>query len=109
MPTTKPIPLPKHWTKHLRSGVLHAFSLAQAALTYAWGRAAQKSSSRSAQAEIDRLRAEIAHLNEELAIKDSRWRRHSPRRRPHYGPVQRMQILRLRPTASAAPAGRRLL
>lgn len=92
----KSISLPRHWTRHLRSGVLHAISLAQVALTHAWGRAATRSPASRHQAEIDRLRAEVTHLEEELAIKDSRWRRHSPRRRPHYGPTQRMQILRLR-------------
>ena len=28
--------LPRHWATHLRSAVLHAICLAQAALTYAW-------------------------------------------------------------------------
>jgi len=76
--TPRSISLPKHWTLHLRSGVLHAISLAQAALTQAWGRAAPRSAATRHQAEIDRPRAEVTHLEEELAIKDSRWRRHSP-------------------------------
>jgi len=54
----KSISLPRHWTQHLRSGVLHAISLAQAALTHAWGRAATQSSLARHQSEIDRLRAE---------------------------------------------------
>ena len=91
MPTRTPaltIPLPRGWTKLVRSATLHAISVANTALTHAWSRAATHSSPRRAQAEIDRLRTEVAHLNEELAIKDSRWLRHSPRRRPHYGPIQ---------------------
>ena len=48
------------------------------------------------QAEIDRLCTELSLLEEELEIKDARWARLHPRRRPHYGPVQRMRILKLR-------------
>jgi hypothetical protein len=36
-------------------------------LTHAWGKAAARSSPRRAQAEIDPVRAEVAHLNEESA------------------------------------------
>jgi len=88
--------LPRNWSKLVRSGVLHAVSLAHAAVTLSWSRAASRGSPHRQRAEIDRLRAEITHLKEEMAIKDSRWGRHSPRRRPHYGPVFRMRILRLR-------------
>jgi len=91
---SQPIPLPKGWPKFVRSGVLHAISLGAIAMTSAWARATKARSKRRLQADIDRLRAEVVHLEEELAIKDSRWGRHSPRRRPHYGPVQRMRILR---------------
>ena len=35
-------------------------------------------------------------LTEELDLKDSRWARVPARRRPYYGPVQRMRILELR-------------
>jgi len=95
MPRSQPIPLPKGWPKVVRSGVLHAISIGATAMTAAWARAMKARSKRRLQADIDRLRAEVTHLEEELAIKDSRWGRHSPRRRPHYGPVQRMRILRL--------------
>jgi len=47
-------------------------------------------------AEADRLRTEIRLLEEELAVKDARWIRLPARRRPHYGPVQRMRVLKLR-------------
>lgn len=88
--------LPRNWPQLVRSGVLHAVSLAQAAVTLSWSKAVGRGSPHRQRAEIDRLRAEITHLKEEMAIKDSRWGRHSPRRRPHYGPVFRMRILRLR-------------
>ncbi|MCP3917779.1 MAG: helix-turn-helix domain-containing protein, partial [bacterium] len=100
MPSPKTIPLPRNWPDLVRSGVLHAISLASTALTVAWSRASTRSSQHRERAEIDRLRAEIEHLKEEMAIKDSRWGRHSPRRRPHYGPIQRMRILRLRAARS---------
>ena len=70
-PTTPP--LPRGWTKHVRSGVLHAISLASTALTHSWGMAARRGSPRRLAAEIDRLRAEVTHLKEEMEIKDSRW------------------------------------
>ena len=65
-------------------------------MTTAWARASQGRATERLRGEVDRLGAEVAHLQEEMAIKDSRWGRHSPRRRPHYGPVHRMRILRLR-------------
>jgi hypothetical protein len=55
---SKFIPLPRHWSEHLRSGVLHAISIAQTALTCAWARAASRSPARRHPAEIDCLRAE---------------------------------------------------
>ncbi len=80
-------PLPRGWTKRTRSSVLHAISLAFAALTRAWG---SSSTSRRRmtrlQADLDRAMTEIALLNEELAIKNDRLGRVRPRRRPHYGP-----------------------
>ena len=92
-----PFPLPRGWTKIVRSAVLHVISLASAAMTAAWARAATSRSARRRQAaEADRLRAEVALLHEELEIKDARWSRAPARRRPHYGPIQRMRVLKLR-------------
>ena len=91
------IPLPKGWRKVTRAGVLHAISVAAMAMTSAWSKAsAGRPSRRRALAEIDRLRTEVALLTEELELKDSRWVRVPARRRPYYGPVQRMRILQLR-------------
>ena len=36
--SSPPTPLPKGWTKVINAAVLHAISLAAAALTAAWGR-----------------------------------------------------------------------
>ena len=85
--------LPNQWPDHVKSGVLHAISLASVALSYAHGRATGR---RRLRAELERARTEIALLREELAIKDERWSRSHSRRRPHYLPVQRMRILELR-------------
>ncbi len=89
------LPLPRGWRKVTRAGVLHAISVAAMAMTSAWSRASRSSRQRSL-AEVDRLRSENALLTEELDLKDSRWARAPARRRPYYGPVQRMRILELR-------------
>jgi hypothetical protein len=47
-------------------------------------------------AELERANTEIALLEEELTIKDSRRSRIAPRRRPYYRPVPRMRILKLK-------------
>ena len=89
--------LPRGWTKTVRSSVLHAIAVTFAALTRAWASAStNRRRPLQTQAEIDRARTEIALLNEELTIKSNRLARVPPRRRPHYGPVDRMRILQLR-------------
>ena len=88
-----PSDLPKGWGKHIKSSILHAISLAAAALTCAWSRTATSRSSRTRlEAELDRANTEIALLKEELGIKDARWSRLRSRRRPHYTPIQRMRV-----------------
>ncbi len=97
MAATDPFPLPRGWTKTTRSSVLHAISLAFTALTRAWSSSAtSRRRTIRLQAYLDRATTEIALRNEELAIKDDRFARVPPRRRPHYGPIQRMRILKLK-------------
>lgn len=97
MTTKEPCPLPRGWTKATRSSVLHAISLAFTALTRAWGASAtSRRRTTRLEADLDRAMTEIALLKEELAIKDDRLGRMPPRRRPHYGPIQRMRILQLK-------------
>ena len=90
-------PLPRGWTKTVRSSVLHAISVASTALTRAWasGASSRRRTTRLL-AELDRAETEIALLNEELAIKNDRLVRVPPRRRPHYCATDRMRILQLR-------------
>jgi transposase InsO family protein len=87
------IRLPQQWSQHIKSGVLHAVSLAGVAISYARGRATGR---RRLRAQLEQATTEISLLREELSIKDDRWNRSHRRRRPHYTPNQRMRILQLR-------------
>jgi len=72
-------------------------SLTSIALTLASARAgASRVQNHRLRGERDRASAKIALLKEELGIKDARWNRLPPRRRPFYTPVQRMRILQLK-------------
>jgi len=95
---TRPrIPLPKQWPSRVRSGVLHAISLAQYSLTYTRSWAANSWNARiRLKQENDRLRQELALVREEMRIKDSRMLRIPAQRRPHYPPTERLSILELR-------------
>ena len=88
------IPLPKSWNKHVRSSLLHVISLAQFAVAYTRGWAANSINPRLR--EKSELTAIVALLREEIRIKDTRMARISPHRRPQYQPVERMAILELR-------------
>jgi hypothetical protein len=91
------IPLPRGWTRDVKSALLHAVSVASVALTVARSRAATADRGcQRFQAELDRATTDIAFLKEELDIKDARRSRLRPRRRPHYTPVQRMRIVQLK-------------
>jgi len=92
MPSQRFTRLPRGWPNHIKSGLLHAISLAGMALTVARSRCTRN----CLQAELDRADNEIALLKEELEIKDARWSRLPSRRRPHFTPTQRMRILQLK-------------
>ena len=87
------IRLPRQWPEHIKSGVLHAISLASVVLAYTRGYATGR---RRLAAQLEQAKTEIALLREELSIKDGRWKRSRTRRRPHYTPTQRMRLLQLR-------------
>ena len=106
------IPLPKQWPKRVRTAVLHAISLAHFSLTFTRSWAANGFNARiRLKAENDRLRQELALLQEEMLIKDARMLRIPDQRRPHYAPVERLAILELRAARawSMAQTARRLL
>jgi putative transposase len=106
------IPLPKQWSSRVRSGVLHAISLAHFSLTYTRSWAANSWNARiRLKQECDRLRQELALLGEEMRIKDARMLRIPAQRRPHYPPTERLAILELRAARgwSRSQTARRLL
>lgn len=91
------IPLPKGWSRCVRSAVIHAISLAHFSLTSTRSWAVNNWNARvRLTAENDRLRQELALLQEEMRIKDSRMLRIPAQRRPHYPPTERLSILELR-------------
>ena len=63
MVVRRPIRLPKQWPAHVKSGVLHAISLASVVLSFARSRATGR---RRLQAELEQANTEIALLREEL-------------------------------------------
>jgi len=72
MANRPPIRLPRQWPECIKSGILHAISLASVALSFARGRAADR---RRLQVELEQANTEIALLREELYIEDGRWER----------------------------------
>ena len=88
------IPLPKGWTKLVLLALLHVISLARIALLNAriWPDGPECDGLRL-RAENDRLKSEIALLERELAIKDTRFNRLAPKKRPEYLPAERLEIL----------------
>ena len=106
------IPLPKQWSSRVRSGVLHAISLAHFSLTYTRSWAANSWNARiRLKQENDRLQQELALLREEIRIKDDRMERIPAQRRPHYIPIERLAILELRAARgwSLSQTARRML
>ena len=82
------IPLPKSWNKHVRVSLLHVISLAQFAVAYTRGWAANSINPRLREkSELERLTGIVALLREEIRIKDARMGRISPHRRPQYQPA----------------------
>ena len=91
------ISVPRGWPDRVKSATLHVISLAQFALAYTRGWAANSQIARVRhKAENARLMGEVALLTEELRIKDARMKQIAPQRRPHYVPTERMSILELR-------------
>ena len=96
-PPPPSIPLPRGWSRRVRSAVIHAISLAHFSLTSTRSWAVNNwNTGVRLKAENDRLRQELALLQEEMRIKDSRMLRIPAQRRPHYPPTERLSILELR-------------
>ena len=91
------LPVPRQWTKHIKSAFIHTISLASATFTSTCALASKrKATVTRLKAELAQAYQEIALLQMEMQIKDDRFRRISAHRRPYYTPIQRLQILKLK-------------
>jgi len=110
--SSQTIPLPKGWSRRVRSAIVHAISIANVVFTATRARAANAPDGQiPLQAELDQRDRKISLLREELRIKDARMERVPAQRRPHYPPIERLEILELRAARgwSQAETARRLL
>ncbi len=96
-PLVPEIPLPKGWTALTLQAILYVISLARIVILNAhnWPDGPECDGLRL-RCENDRLQSEVNMLREELAIKDARFARLEPKKRPHYLPTERLEILSLR-------------
>ncbi|CAN5283907.1 hypothetical protein BH09MYX1_BH09MYX1_65510 [soil metagenome] len=110
--STVDIPLPREWSEHTKSAVLHAVSLARFALTHVRGWCANSRIARvRLVAERDVAISEVAALREEARILRARIAVLETRHRPRYPPAERLAILVLRAARgwTAAETARRFL
>lgn len=96
-PELPEIPLPKGWTEYTLLAVLHVIALARIiVLNVANWPSGRECDGLRLHVENDRLHGEIEMLKIEIAIKDARFSRLEPKKRPHYLPEERLEILALR-------------
>jgi hypothetical protein len=77
------ISLPKSWSAHVKSAMLHVSSLAQYATACTGGWASDSANARvRLTARAERLEQEVACLREEMRIKDARMASMTPHKRP---------------------------
>jgi len=89
--------VPRQWSSCIKSAFIHTISLASAVFTSTCALAARRKSKHTRfKAELAMTYQEIALIQEEMSIKDDRFRKVSPHKRPYYSPVQLMQILKLK-------------
>jgi transposase InsO family protein len=106
------IPLPKGWSRRVRSAIIQVISLAHFSLvaTRSWAANNWNARVRLKQKNAH-LRQELALLREEMRLKDARMARIPAQRRPHYLSIERFAILELRAARgwSQAQTAERLL
>ena len=96
-PEVPKIPLPAGWTNYTLMTVLHVIALARIIIMNAANWPDDKAcDGLRLRCENDRLRSEVALLQKELKIKDARFSRLEPRKRPTYTPSERFEILLIR-------------
>jgi len=110
--TETQIPLPPGWTKLAKTGLVHAVALVRLVLLdvlagFEHGRAPKA----RLLSQVERLKQRLAQVEMELAIKDRRMAQLLPAKRPHYSPLDRLQILLLQAAAgwTLAETARRFL
>lgn len=87
--------VPTGWPQGMRAAAIHAMSVAHLALVASRGWAGnQRRAIFRVRSENERLRQEVALLQEELRLKDARMSRVAVR--PHFSAIERMAILELR-------------
>ena len=97
IPLSPSLPLPRGWSRRVRSAVVQAISLARTSLALAQSWASESLNPELRQkAEEDRLQQEVYLLREEIRIKDARMEHIEAHRRPPYPPTARLAILELR-------------
>jgi len=87
--------LPDCWPKSIKSVLIHVITMARIASLYTRSRCI-KNGNDAVTIQLQRAQEEIGLLKEELSIKDSRMKRISGGRRPHYTPTERLAILELK-------------
>ena len=96
-PELPEIPLPKGWSEYTLLAVLHVIALARIiVLNVANWPTDSECDGLRLRVENDRLKGEVEMLKMEIAIKDARFSRLEPKKRPHYTPEERLEILALR-------------
>jgi hypothetical protein len=89
------LPVPRQWTKQIKSAFIHIISLASATITCTCALASKrKATVTRMKAELAQAYQEIALFRDEIRVKDDRFRRVAPHKRPYYPPIQRLQILK---------------
>jgi len=90
------IPLPRQWTQHIKSAVLHVISLAMFSDRTSAGQALEAQTRHPLEIQLERLEKQVRTLTEQLRIKDQRMSRIAAHRRPVYSPEERFEILQLK-------------
>jgi putative transposase len=97
LPMRHSLPVPRTWNRRVKASVIRILALSHYTFTALVARAARARDRQTRlQAEIERLEHELALLQDEMRIKDSRMARVPAHRRPFYTPPERMSILELR-------------
>ena len=87
------IPLPQGWSDLTLMALLHVITLARLAIMNARNWPDAECDGLRLRADNDRLKSENALLEREIVIKDARFNRLPPKKRPEYLPSERLEIL----------------